>query len=46
MAAVTIRSDFEALEEEICHCFHFSLQYLPWSDGARCHDRNFFNAEF
>ena len=24
MAAVTIRSDFRAQEEEICHYFHFS----------------------
>ena len=28
MAAVTIRSDFEAQENKICHCFHF-FPYLP-----------------
>ena len=34
MAAVTIHSDFRAQEEEICHYFHFSPFYLPWSNGA------------
>ena len=29
MAAVTIRSDFRAQEEEICHCFHLPPFYLP-----------------
>ena len=38
MAAVTIRSDFGAQEEEICHYLHHSPLYLPWSYGARCHD--------
>ena len=28
-AAVTIRSDFSAQEEEICHCFHHFPFYLP-----------------
>ena len=28
MAAVTIRSDFRAQEEEICHYFHLSPFYL------------------
>ena len=41
MAAVTIHSAFGAQENEICHCFHFSLFYLPWSYGAGCHDRFF-----
>ena len=29
MAAVTICSDFEAQENEICHCFYFFSIYLP-----------------
>ena len=29
MADVTIHSDFSAQEEEICHCFHLFLFYLP-----------------
>ena len=32
MAAVTIGSDCEAQEIKVCHCFHFSPFYLPWSD--------------
>ena len=46
MTAVTDCSDFGALENEICHCFYFSPFYLPWSDGTRCHDLSFLNAEF
>ena len=42
MAAVTICSDFRAQEEEICHYFHLSPFYLPWSSGAGCHDLSFF----
>ena len=38
MAAVTIRSDFGAQENKICHCFLFFHFYLPWSDGTVCHD--------
>ena len=38
MAAVTIRSDFRALQNKICHGFHFFPFYLPWSDGTWCHD--------
>ena len=34
MAAVTICSDFGAQENKICHCFHFSAFYLPWSNGT------------
>ena len=26
---------FGAQENKICHCFHFSPIYLPWSDGTR-----------
>ena len=26
---------------KICHCFHCFPVYLPWSDGARCHDLHF-----
>ena len=33
LAAVTIRSDFGAQENKVCHCFHFFPIYLPWSDG-------------
>ena len=33
MAAVTVCSDFEAQENKICHCFHFSSIYLQWNDG-------------
>ena len=46
VAAVTVCSDFIAQENKICHCFHFSPIYLPWSDGARCHDLSFLNAKF
>ena len=42
MAAVTICSDFRAQGEEICHYFHLSPFYLPSSNGATCHDLNFF----
>ena len=31
--------------KKICHCFYFSLFYLPWSDGTRCHDLSFLNVE-
>ena len=41
MAAITICSDFRAQENKICYCFHFSLFYLPWNDGAECHDLSF-----
>ena len=42
MAVVTIFSDFRAQEEKICHSLHFRPLYLPWSDGAGCHDLFFF----
>ena len=41
-AAVTVRGDFGAQENKVCHCFHFFLFYLPWSAGTRCHDLSFF----
>ena len=43
MAAVTIHSDVGAQENKICHCFHFSPFYFPWSNGTRCHDLSFLN---
>ena len=46
MAVVTVRSDFGAQENKICHCFHFSPVYLPWSDGTGYHDLSLFNVEF
>ena len=42
MAAVTIRNDFAAQEEEICPYFHLCPFYLTCNNGARCHDINFF----
>ena len=35
-----------AQENKICHCFHFSPIYLPWSDGTGCHNLSFLNVEF
>ena len=35
-----------AKENKICHCFHCFPTYLPWSDGTRCHNLCFLNAEF
>ena len=45
LAAITIHSDFWALRDRICHCFHFFPFYLLWSDGSRCHDFSFLNVE-
>ena len=45
MVGVTICSDFAAQENKICHCFHCFPNYLPWSDGTRCHGRPFMNVE-
>ena len=45
MVTVMVFSDFGAQENKICHCFHFSPFYLPWSDGTRCHDLSFLNVE-
>ena len=36
----------EPPKNEVCHCFHCFPIYLPWSDGTRCHDLRFLNAEF
>ena len=46
MAAVTVRSDFEAQENKVCHYFHCFPIYLPWSDGTRCHDLIFWMLNF
>ena len=43
---VTTCSDFEAQENKVCHCFHCFPNYLPWSDGTRCHHLCFLNVEF
>ena len=43
MAVVTVHSDFGAQEYKICHYFHFSPLYLPWSGGTSCHDFSFLN---
>ena len=43
MAAVTICSDFGTPQNKVCHCYPI---YLPWSDGTRCHEFSFLNAEF
>ena len=32
-------------EKIVCHWFHCFAIYLPWSDGTRCHDLHFLNAE-
>ena len=34
--------DVGAQENKVYHCFHIFPFYLPWSDGTRCHDINFF----
>ena len=46
MTAVTSHSDFRAQEEKIGHCFHLFPFFLPWSDGAGCHDLSFLNVRF
>ena len=46
MAAVTICSNFGAPKNEVCHCSHCFLIYLPWSDGSRCHDLGFWMLSF
>ena len=35
----------EPPQNKIWHCFHCLPIYLPWSDGTRCHDLGFLNAE-
>ena len=46
VAAFTICSDFGAPQNKVSHCFPCFPIYLPWSDGTRCHDLCFLNAEF
>ena len=41
MAIVTSCSDFRVQEEELSHYFQLFPLYLPWSNGARCHDLRF-----
>ena len=38
---VMVHGDFGDQEHKICHCFHIFPFYLPWSDGAGCHDVSF-----
>ena len=33
-------------QNRLCHCFHFFPIYLPWSDGAGCHDLCFWMLSF
>ena len=33
---------FSSPRERICHYFHLFPFYLPWSNGAECHDLSFF----
>ena len=44
MAAVTICSDFRAQEEKILSLLPPFPFYLPWSNGARCHNLSFTNS--
>ena len=37
---------WEPKKHKFCHCFHCFPIYLSWSDGTRCHDLSFLNAEF
>ena len=46
MVEVNICSDFEAQENKVCHCFDCFPIHSPGSDGTRCHDLSFINAEF
>ena len=46
MVAVTIWSDFGAIENKFCHCFYCFPICLLWSDGTGCHDLSFLNVEF
>ena len=36
----------EPPKNKVCHCFHCFHICLPWSNGTRCHDLRFLNAEF
>ena len=46
LQSLSFCSDFGAQRDKISHCFHFSLFYLPWSDGTVCHNLSFLNVEF
>ena len=46
MAAETTYTDFGAQENKVSHCLHCFPIYLPWNDGAVCHDLSFLNVEF
>ena len=35
----------EPPQNKVCHCFHYFLIHLPWSDGTRCHDLSFLNVK-
>ena len=37
---------FGVPKNKVLYCFHCFPNYLPWSDGARCHDLSFLNVEF
>ena len=43
MAAVVVCRDLGAKENKVCHCFHCSPVYLPWSDGTGCPDLSVLN---
>ena len=34
--------NLELQNNKVCHSFHCFPIYLPWSDGARCHELRFF----
>ena len=36
---------WEPPKDKVWHCFHCFPIYFPWSDGTRCHDLRFLNAE-
>ena len=46
MATVTVRSDFGAQENKICHFFLSLPLYFPWNNGTGYHDLSFLNVEF
>ena len=33
-----LESPFEGQENKICHCLHFSPNYLTWGNGTGCHN--------
>ena len=36
----------EPSKYKVCHGFHCFPNYMPWSDGTRCHDLRFLNVVF